>query len=34
MGAATVGDLMYVPGGGTRAQFAATEYSDALCVGF
>jgi hypothetical protein len=32
MGAATVGGLMYVPGGGTRAQFAATEYFDALCV--
>ena len=32
IGAVTVGDLIYVPGGATRAGFAATDYSDALRI--
>jgi N-acetylneuraminic acid mutarotase len=32
IGAATVGDLIYVPGGATRAGFAATAYSDTLRI--
>ena len=32
IGAATVGDLIYVPGGATRAGFFATDYSDALRI--
>ncbi len=32
IGAATVGDLIYVPGGATRAAFAATDYADALLL--
>jgi N-acetylneuraminic acid mutarotase len=32
IGAATVGDVVYVPGGATSAGFAATAYSDALRI--
>jgi N-acetylneuraminic acid mutarotase len=32
IGAATVGDLIYVPGGATSAGFAATAYSDVLRI--
>ncbi len=32
IGAATVGDLIYVPGGATRAGFAATAYTDAVLI--
>ena len=32
IGAATVGDLIYVPGGATRAGYAATDHCDALLV--
>jgi N-acetylneuraminic acid mutarotase len=34
IGAATVGDLIYVPGGATSAGFGATDHSDALRIDF
>ena len=34
IGAVTVGDLIYVPGGALRAGFAATDHSDALRILF
>jgi hypothetical protein len=33
IGAATVGGLIYVPGGATRAGFAATDHADLLEIG-